>query len=905
MASSSTVVPSRQQYLAIDRFVKGLISGPIFILYYKSLDGCSQACEKQGALLTFCQNSAQRAISAGTIAEIPSTVTIGDLRSGITTLIEQLRRNEEFIQKCERDVERQGLDVRECGEHFVNVAKDWGSITAGPAGDTDPENPLDTSANAPSRMTPPTGSSEKTQIFYQQRDMSHLAPRRTPWKDGQANPRRLAHRLNPELYESIVKNVAPGSGIVKWNKAMELMEKVLGEAEWSRYQEIAGKVNSGKLESTNVDRGTMLKRAARYLDGSLGTLDVRYDVQALVLLSWKNEEGTPTVGVQHTPNFLGNLKGYKKFQTKVTELFIDLLESEDIDVVEHDSDSPGTISTQPPKLPQPRPDNKRDIVKLMTKYLLDVAEWQGGGLKSKRSVPWSKLGSEPRGTILTAASVPENVTLGQTNIVQGDVWNLWYDYLVRRENDGHVPAVEWVTEALKKPEQQRSGKTVFDPVGLWSGSDDDDVEWSRKLDQLQPFLEDSNGDTSSDKTREQDPVPIDPQLASQSAGIMPTVLAPYIPTQHLPITVSNEDSNGDTSSDKTREQDPVPIDPQLASQSAGIMPTVLAPYIPTQNLPITVSNENGVAAESAQRPSIPVSENEAAEHHAHVFSLPPMPEPPTLMGRRGKTGRPVRSPNNGASSKAKAAIRKRAAIEARDTGGDDETRVSRKRTRREPEAYATSNRIAIVKWSFAGLLWALDLDAGGAKDIADQVPTSLRADFKDVVKKFLTVDNAVCARYGRMPDSAFKAAEPEGLPPLILRWVRHFNNNLASPSPFPVDEDVMGEANIRVLEEWLLGLPLANLDSVPDENLLDTPWFRPLGQGLSHVIWAFSIWARSFDSKIKRFDVPESFGLLVSRLHKLLQRLQVSKKRTEENPVFRTLQSSGSSNANLFPQQPM
>ncbi|KAK7450517.1 hypothetical protein VKT23_012826 [Stygiomarasmius scandens] len=557
------------------------------------------------------------------------------------------------------------------------------------------------------------------------------------------------------------------------------------------------------------------------------------------------------------------MKGYEKFREHVTRLFIDLLESEDGDLRLDDEDLDG--NRDPPKLPQPCPNNKKDLVKLMTKYLSDVAKWQGG-FKTKRSVPWSKLGSLPRGTLLTTESVPSHVNLGQTNVVQGDAWVDWYQHILQRENNGHVPAICWTAEALKKPFERGATKTVFQSAGLGPDDDEND-DWSRELDKLQPFSDGKNenldvpmGDSSQTSVPTDQPV-IDPHLQDPQASEQ---------NENLDVPM------GDSSQTFVPTDQPV-IDPHLQDPQASEQ---CQHHQSTLGLDCVMGDES-------PGPLVPTTHPSDPEH------VPLIPESRrSLMGRKDKPGWPAKSNASVArgSNRKKSEARKRDAQEAR---GEITSVVvgPSKRTRREPvegSPALITNRVAVVNWSFTGLLWSLDLDAGGAKDVHDSVPSSLRGDFKNVMKKFLTIDNAVSSRYGLISDSSFRLPELEGSPPVVLRWVRHFNDHLPNLPPFPVDDSMLTADSIQSITQWLLALPLAALDTISDENLLDIPWFRPRGQGLAHVMWGFSLWARSFDSKIKRFDVPESFGLFVSRLHKLLSRLQVPKKRDQCSAVYHT-----------------
>ncbi|KAK7467588.1 hypothetical protein VKT23_004641 [Stygiomarasmius scandens] len=601
---ASAIEPTTDQYRAINTLVECLITGPVFLLYYRLLGDSSEHAAEREALLTYCQRSVQRAISNGTVPEIPPTITMGNLRPLIDqcqTLVESQVGVVFSDHKLSNVSTSQDIAIEEFGSCFVKVSHHSAQNTVDSRSESDNE-------PTSSEHHEENDGEAKVPVYYQQRDTSSgLAPKRAPWNDGQANARRIAHKLNPELYEELGKNVGRGPGLSRWNKTMDLMQTIMSEREWNRYHDIAEKINSGQLESVNVDRTTLLKRAARYLDGSILTLDLKFDVQALVLLSWKNEHGRPTIGVQHTSDFLCHMKGYERFREHVTRLFIDLLESEDGDIRLGDEDLDG--NRDPPKLPQPCPNNKKDLVKLMTKYLSDVAKWQGG-FKTKRSVPWSKLGSLPQGTLLTTESVPSHVNLGQTNIVQGDAWVDWYEHILQRENNGHIPAICWTAEALKKPFERGATTTVFQSAGLGPDDDEND-DWSRELDKLQPFPDDKDEN-------------LDVPMGDSSQASVPT---------DQPVI------------------DPHLQDPQASEQ------------FPHHQSAFGLDSVMGTESQSSLVPNTHPSSPPRSDH------VPLIPESRrSLMGRKDKPGRPVKSNASSVargSNKKKSGARKRDAQEAR------------------------------------------------------------------------------------------------------------------------------------------------------------------------------------------------------------------------------------------------
>ncbi|KAK7450518.1 hypothetical protein VKT23_012827 [Stygiomarasmius scandens] len=233
---ASAIEPTADQYHAINTLVECLITGPVFLLYYRLLVDSGEHAAKREALLTYCQRSVQRAISNGTVPEIPPTVTMGDLRPCL--------QDNELIDQCQTLVESQDIAIDEFGSCFVKVSGHSAQNTVDSCSENGPTSSEHHEEN----------EGEKVPVYYQQRDTSSgLAPKRAPWNDGQANARRIAHKLNPELYEELKKNVGRGPGLSRWNKTMDLMQTIMSEREWNRYHDIAEKINSGQLESVNVD----------------------------------------------------------------------------------------------------------------------------------------------------------------------------------------------------------------------------------------------------------------------------------------------------------------------------------------------------------------------------------------------------------------------------------------------------------------------------------------------------------------------------------------------------------------------------------------------------------------------------------------------------------------------------
>ncbi|THU86813.1 hypothetical protein K435DRAFT_867910 [Dendrothele bispora CBS 962.96] len=703
----------------------------------------------------------------------------------------------------------------------------------------------------------------------------------------------------------------------------------------AEYETYVAQHQEGKI-SEEMTEDERLKSAVKFYDLFAGKLSGGYAMNVWSVLVWRDKDGEPVFDLRQTRGWsLGTLEQRKRLQSLLLEMLDHQFspEGQGMGLAEVDRTTP-----LPPPLPENLGGEKRDILeKAIRNWLYKVAVWQGGGLKQK-SIPWLEMtksdGPGPGHVFANHAEcLPKGQALRPIDKMTLPFLRDWYQILLTLQREKRAPVV-FVDSMLVESESSagsgdslvKRGNLDVDDLSDTDGEFDLDVNNNMDVDvnddHAQPFLDKLLPldprflDDATDKTSvtagflagglaTSQAFPIDPFAdASTNAGTSGTAgnNAETWPNdlfhQELPGWDFFEPKDFADSSlwDPDRLRNGSMVNsmagmPDSRTDAEAQLPTLPRTWNYTTDKPesavgagtrgpedsqLPFPSWDGVAHTNQAQGSLENDQTGGPSARAASSTLsdltPPPPDddfPTTPMsGRSRKRGPPTRiSPGSPTKRASKASKRMKKALDARAT--EDNPVKTRSRTRDAPQPYPsqkTSQRASMFTWQCLEPLESIARESYLDKKYTD-LPPDVVTDFKGAVTAVHELDEFLKA----VDPQTFSIPEYSQAPPIINQWARGCNRG----SFLRVGQKFWTE-NGETIDTWLAGLKFGKVDEMTDEEILGEIWFKPNGQGLSHVLWALRASLKGRKLKKESGRMPEFILATLNGIQKVVQRIRAS-----------------------------
>ncbi|THU97238.1 hypothetical protein K435DRAFT_796650 [Dendrothele bispora CBS 962.96] len=638
-------------------------------------------------------------------------------------------------------------------------------------------------------------------------------------------------------------------------------------------------IATGKAIGTNITPSTKLdhSRVHKGVDAAkqgIEHIHQRYQIQQATVLFW--EEITPD-GMHH-PKVL--FLTTKDFQLKCPELpsLRDTMLTGVKDILrEYYGSAPDILRSQTvsnvtttslPVLPPRKGDES--VAKLSTnlqKFVTEVAAYQTGHpYHKKSSMPWTKIGQQ-RGTVLTADSVPEHVTVAHMTYMKKQPIIDWYDHILARQSTGKL-SVEFVLDP----------NAALPPVVIEEVDEDEDEE---PLDYYDP-PQASSGSALQSQTET-----IDHALKG-AISFDDDVIDPQLSSSTTPVTAAPVTSGSPTGKG-TVSPTPVDVDSHSPNNTANSTPE----HTSLQQLPLASVVPEPTQVSVTRPPEIPVYVDASPVSHAAVVT--PVPTSPpvdqTVNGKRAnKRGRPrVHALGTDINQRGK----KRSATSTQ--GGTQEATTSTTRHKRvrqlshptvsdnfnAPNTLTQQGPIpkgsAMITLGFEYLdtpTFLVSLDSYGAADIHSSLLPKLKTPWKKMAQSIAWAYHTVLP-LGRLPIFCPSVDLESDVPVLIHQWAQRFHEYVSekADSLFPVDA--------ALLRDLTLVLPVVEFVKVQsrlfsekdtDSTTSTVSWLQLHGR-MPHLLWAMSIWGRYLSTQSPLPAPPQELLLCINGVTELGKKL--------------------------------
>jgi len=463
------------------------------------------------------------------------------------------------------------------------------------------------------------------------------------------------------------------------------------------------------------------------------------------------------------------------------------------------------------------------------------------------------------------------------------LWNHWH----KREKAGEVP-FEPLPEVLV-------GKTTPLDLNLAEDDDMDDdedeelLDWTAMLDsgnlykfeaQIDPQLTISPEDANLFAAATAHLNGLDPsvgQTSVHSAGAPPSFppkragtggndgLLPSPESQNPPVAAASTTPMSEQGPEQTGGS---------ATFNSGTT-SAIQPEPPVSASPsppaITASSLDG-APQSCPTPSSPGVDTPIIPSLPQPTSVPPEHEIGPLSGRKRKevgTG----------SSQKKAKKSKSATSNPLPPARSSGRLVAQKHKEfiAEKIVKATNSEWpAFIPWKFEGPAWDILLHSCAHKAIKRKIPQFSKEDYARIVDMYCTLEYNLPPP----PISILPAAVSTNDPEVLQTWVRDFREWKEGARDEPdilYEHFVANDVHEKAIANWIRALPFDTLPNMTDEQVLAIKWFRPRGEGLTHVLFAIRFWAQSLHfKKVKKANMPMEIGWALNGVQNVIQRIERS-----------------------------
>jgi len=242
----------------------------------------------------------------------------------------------------------------------------------------------------------------------------------------------------------------------------------------------------------------------------------------------------------------------------------------------------------------------------------------------------------------------------------------------------------------------------------------------------------------------------------------------------------------------------------------------------------------------------------------------------TQSGRGKKSGAPTTIPP-GSPSKREPSGKKRKlkAMEAREAGDLPSVRRNRPRVQNNVENSSTqAGKPSMLTWGVQGPLERIAVESYAAKGYLKELPTSARSGFKAVVEAVHTLDQFILLDANTPTLSIpIRSEAPES----VNLWARGCNSG-----EFVVVDTKFVQKHFTSIEGWIKSLSFKHVENLTDDEIMKELWFHPVGQGLSHVLWALRVWLRGIALHKRGVKVPSLFAATCAGIKKVVDRIRKS-----------------------------
>ncbi|THU83283.1 hypothetical protein K435DRAFT_807639 [Dendrothele bispora CBS 962.96] len=240
-----------------------------------------------------------------------------------------------------------------------------------------------------------------------------------------------------------------------------------------------------------------------------------------------------------------------------------------------------------------------------------------------------------------------------------------------------------------------------------------------------------------------------------------------------------------------------------------------------------------------------------------------------MSGRSRKRGAPTKIPPGSPSKRPKAKKRRQQALDTRaiTTEIPANTRSRTRDTGPQPRtAWSESTKKSMFTWQCQEPLKSIARESYLSKSYPD-LPSNIVNDFKQAVSAVHCLDESLM---GINPET-FSIPEYPGAPVVVNKWAQGCNRG-----SFLRGGEKFLEANGRAINEWLASLKFGQVEVMTDQEILGEVWFKPRGQGLSHVLWALRMSLKGQKILKKGEKIPDFVVTTLSGIQKVVERIEKS-----------------------------
>ncbi|THU93540.1 hypothetical protein K435DRAFT_799651 [Dendrothele bispora CBS 962.96] len=636
---------------------------------------------------------------------------------------------------------------------------------------------------------------------------------------------------------------------VRYNAILSKMQAELEAKEPEKikeYRQYVKDYQEGKIKMYQTEDGK-LEAAGRFYDKFGKQMSKTYDINVFSILVWVGENGRPTFDFRQTPDWsLGgndHADNIEELQNLLEGILTDQFgpkgKGMKIRKKRRNNASIDPKCASPPPIPKnlERLDRK-SICNGLRDYFKSVADWQGGGLKSDL-IPWAKLKDGGAGAIFKnhTRCVPDNVTIDAIDDMNVNALKQWYKILLELEGQGETPVV-FVDSLLNGPKIEMSRGVV----GQQDSSDDDEEEESSDEDSEPVPLRLDLGLPAWFHHPMQSglPAPDDalsssiPSSSSLDPGALPPMTPPVSDGPSIIPTLGSKTVPSPNDTLSQRMSSPSPHRPSPTPASTGGIP----PLAPTLSRSSSLNQLNSVSNDF---------------------------QTGALSGRGKKTGPPTRIPPGSPRKKAKAGNRKADSLQSCETL-PRRTRAWLPDVEDQPK-WRKSKKRSLFVWGVPDPLESIALEAYLSKAYVKELPGPAREDFKKVVEGVHVLDELIKS----VDPETFHVPEHPDAPEAINLWAEGCN----SGEYVNVDKDLV-RTHYQEIESWIEGLKFERVNSMTEDEILQEPWFRPSGQGLSHVLWGLRICLMGYKWFQPDERLPQSLAVTFQGLKDVTTRIRSS-----------------------------
>ncbi|THV06291.1 hypothetical protein K435DRAFT_940689 [Dendrothele bispora CBS 962.96] len=647
----------------------------------------------------------------------------------------------------------------------------------------------------------------------------------------QLNLRRIIQEKHPQRYQELRQSPfkAGAHALTRHRAILEKMEEEIrrdSPEKIKEYKEYLADYRAGNLDSRLTEQERM-EAAGRAYDHFARALNKFYGVNLWSAMIWLRDDHAPTFDFRKMPRWSiggGALEAVSQMEELTGQMIQALAEPGGTGLglaPNHDG-----AEVDPPRLPTDQGRSTQKVLyRVIREFLNSVGEWQGGGFRTPGGhIQWVELAEKGVDSwfLNSKECIPDGLKIGPIDGMKIGPLRLWYNHLLKLQEQTDTPVV-FVDRVLRSP---RSDLSACSATRISRHRLDEDEESSSGSSSDESIIHHDTNTSSAQASKTL--VSADQQADACGASQQSSIQS----FEHEGATPHGEVTS------------PLTTPPHSPRPQGGDLSTSPAP----------------------PDPAFPSSGQQST-----VSDAPPGLQefPKTTLGNRTPKPGPPRKIAIGSPSRRErvARKRKREANELRKCGDDGKAGTGKRARARAPAKEASRwtrlRKHSPWPWGVPDPLESIARESYVSKKYSD-LPVNARESYKNTVKGVHGVDSLLKG----IDESTFSIPELPEAPEAVILWAQGCN----SGQYVQIDNPFLDKHGDSILT-WLEQLEFESVANMTDEEILSRPWFRPNGQGLSHVLWALRVGLRA-QALNKQEKLPEVFGRVLSGIDHLVERLK-------------------------------